>query len=279
MSSGGSLKFCGAALRTWHLASFDAPSVAAAWSLAFAWAAHVRLPLWVLVLQMLVVWVVYVGDRLLDARAGLRRWSQHGLRERHYFHWRHRRLLIPLAGAATLASVLVVLRWMPLRITERDSVLGLASLAYFTRVHAGRAGDKLSWLFSKELLVGVLFTIGCALPAWSRGQLLPIAVPVLFFAAVAWLNCRAIDRWEAHTRSGSTFRIAIWLALAGAACALPLISSEPRAAALLASGSASALLLGLLDRAAARMKPVTLRALADFVLLVPALLLFTGAWR
>ncbi|MFP5248951.1 MAG: hypothetical protein ACLGP3_03895 [Acidobacteriota bacterium] len=266
-------------LRFWHLASFDAPTVAAVWSLAFAWIVRVRLPLWVLALQILVVWVVYVGDRLLDARAGLRRWSRHGLRERHNFHWRRRRLLIPLAVAAALASAFIALRWMPLRVTERDSVLGLASLAYFTRVHAGGVRHRRSRLFSKELLVGVLFTIGCALPAWSRSGLLPIAAPALFFAAVAWLNCRAIDRWEAEAPSGRTFRIAAPIAAAGAASALVLSAAQPRAAALVAAGAISALLLGLLDRAAPRLKPVTLRALADFVLLVPALLFLGGLPR
>jgi hypothetical protein len=265
-----------AVLRCWHLASFDAPSVALAWSLAFAWAARVRLPVWVLVLQVLVVWVVYVGDRLLDARAGLRRWSQDDLRERHYFHWTHRRLLVPLALAAATASACIALRWMQVRIAERDSVLGLASLAYFTRVHAGPLRGRLSWLFSKELLVGVLFTIGCVLPAWSRSGLLPMAVPAAFFAAVAWLNCWAIDRWEAHATPGRTFRVAAVIAAFGATCACLLMAVEPRAAVLLACGAASALLLGLLDRASPRLQPVTLRALADFVLLVPALLLFKG---
>ncbi len=266
-------------LRSWHLASFDAPSVAAVWSLAFAWAARVRLPAWVLVLQVLVVWVVYVGDRLLDARDGLRRWTRNDLRERHDFHWRHRRLLVPLAVAGALASALIALRWMPLRVTERDSLLGLALLAYFTRVHAGPVRGSLSWLLSKELLVGVLFTMGCALPAWSRSRFLPIAGLALFFAVVAWLNCWAIDRWEAHAVPGHTFRIAAIAAAAGAASACLLIAAAPRAAALLACGAACALLLGMLDRAAPRLQPVTLRALADFVLLVPALLLLGGLPR
>jgi hypothetical protein len=266
-------------LRCWHLASFDAPSVAAVWSLAFAWAARVHLPLWVLVLQVLVVWVVYVGDRLLDARTGLRRWTGHDLRERHYFHWRHRRSLVPLAAAAASASALIALRWMPLRITERDSVLGLASLAYFTRVHGGGEPNRLSRLVSKELLVGVLFTIGCALPAWSRGGFLPIAAPALFFIVLAWLNCWAIGRWEAHPLPGRTCTVAILIAAAGVTSALALFAAQPRAAGLLAAGAIGALSLGLLDRAAPRLKPVTLRALADFVLLVPVLLLLAGMPR
>ena len=60
-------------LRFWHLASLDAPTVALVWSLGFAWAAGVGLPVWAPLLLALVAWAVYVGDRLLDARAGFRR--------------------------------------------------------------------------------------------------------------------------------------------------------------------------------------------------------------
>src|ERR1700722_867772 len=52
----------------WHLASLDAPSVAMAWSLAFAWAAHVSLSGRVLVVLALATWCAYVSDRILDAR-------------------------------------------------------------------------------------------------------------------------------------------------------------------------------------------------------------------
>jgi hypothetical protein len=46
-------------------------------------------------------------------------------------------------------------------------------------------------------------------------------------------------------------------------------------AALIACGAASALLLGLLDRLRPHLTPLTLRALADLVLLAPLALL----WR
>ena len=60
-----------APLALWHLASLDAPTVAVTWSLAFAWAAQVRLPGWIPLLLALACWAVYVADRLLDARAAL----------------------------------------------------------------------------------------------------------------------------------------------------------------------------------------------------------------
>lgn len=240
--------------------------MAAVWSLAFAWMVCARLPLWVLALQVLVVWTVYVGDRLLDARAGLRRWGNE-LRERHFFHWRHRRILAPLSVVSAFAAAWIALHWMPVGARERDSVLAAASLAYFTRVHAG----GVQRVFSKELLVGVLFTAGCALPVWSRGEGRVLAAPMVYFAALAWLNCRAIERWE--SREGGMARAAGWTALAGALAAAGMAFAEPRAAALLAAGASSALLLAWLDRLRDRMTAVTLRAWADLVLLTPALLL------
>jgi hypothetical protein len=249
----------------WHLASLDAPTVAVVWSLAFAFAARVRLAAWVLPLEALVVWAVYVGDRLLDARRGLKRGGI-GMHDRHWFHWRHRRMLAPMAIAATLVAAYIALRWMPWAAWGRDSVVGLASFAYFTRVHRGRLPTR---IFSKEMLVGLLFAAGCALPALSRD----IALPLAFFAALAWLNCWAIDRWEAAERRPVVRNVALMLATAGLAAAACLLSVEPRAAALLLSGTASAILLSVLDQLRERMAAITVRALADLVLLTPALLL------
>ena len=75
-----------AVLRLWHLTSLDAPTVAVVWTLAFARATGVQLPTWVPLLIALGTWTVYVGDRLLDARSGLRSCSFNRLRERHFFH-------------------------------------------------------------------------------------------------------------------------------------------------------------------------------------------------
>lgn len=269
-----------AGLRYWHLASLDAPTVAAVWSLAFAWVAGVRLAAWVIALQVLTVWTVYVGDRLLDARASLR-WHAglencEALRERHYFHWRHRRILMPMACIAACAAAWIAVRSMPIVVRERDSLLAAASAIYFIRVHAGRVRR----LIRKELLVGILFATGCALPSISPA----IAVPAIFFAALAWLNCSAIEAWESgkdqsegiSRAAGHPTRlriIAIGLACTGMIVAAILLPFAPRAAAMLAAGTLSTLLLALLDRARERMTAVAMRALADMVLLTPALLL------
>ena len=263
-----------APLRWWHLASLDAPTVAVSWSEAFAWAAGVRLPLWVPVLIALAVWSVYVADRLLDAKAELRAARLDRLRERHLFHWRHRRLFAPMAFAGAFAAACIFFAAAPAAVREHDSLLAAASLVYFAGVHTGRKTP----LLPKEFLVGMLFTAGCLLPTWSRTAFpTPAAiwlalVPAVFFALLAWLNCFTIDRWERGLAAATARSVALPAVLLGAAgivLAVALSVQQQRCAALVGCGAAAALLLALLDRLRARLGPVVLRAAADLVLLTP----------
>jgi len=286
------------ALALWHLMSLDAVTVAVVWSAAFAWTAGVRVPAWALAMQALAVWAVYVGDRLLDARAALRTRDLERLRERHFFHWRHRRVLRPAAGLAACAAAGLILIYMPAMAQVRSATLAGAALMYFARVHSGAWDEdgargrarrtRRLWkrgLPTKEMLVGVLFTAGCALPAMGR---MPSAARgtifcvVSFFALLAWLNCRAIERWEGErregaARSGVTRERAGWRAdwvVAGVGLAMAaILAAHERAAVLLLMGALSAMLLAWLDGRRSRMSPVMLRAAADLVLLTPVVLL------
>jgi hypothetical protein len=295
-------------LALWHLASLDAPTVAVVWSLAFAWAAHVSLSGRVLLVLALATWSAYVGDRILDARAfgvqaGADPTMRRALRERHYFHWRNRRLLVPLAAAAACVAGVVVLSLLPSFVRERGFILAAAALAYFSGVHTApwleRRRLSLPRLVSKEFLVAVLFTAGCILPAWSRLRasgaqeflLTWLWICGIFFAALAWLNCRLIAEWEEdnndreageqHRRTGTfklfpahstNFSVAVLLASAGFTLAYIAAGLHSRASLLTAAGALSALLLATLDSLRTRMTPLALRACADFVLLTPLLL-------
>jgi hypothetical protein len=250
----------------------------------------------------LVTWSVYVADRLLDARAGLRNPAWHTLRERHRFHWRYRRALLPMAIAAASAAAGIILAFMPPVARARDSVLAAAALAYFSGVHSAHNARQLPLHWprafpGKEFLVGVLFTAGCVLPAWHRPHAITVPgsgiwvfwIPAVFFAALAWLNCSCIACWEGivgTTRcdDGSSrsmrFIALVLVAIGLLLCLLTIASAHLRAAGLLAAGATSALLLALLDRMRHRMMPLALRAAADFVLLTPlALIPFAGLFR
>lgn len=311
----------------WHLASLDAPTVAVVWSLAFAWAGGVHVSGRVVAVLALATWCAYVSDRLLDARVldarvlgawaraelsirpelGRPELERTELRERHYFHWRNRRLFVPVVAVAACIAGVIALGFLPVVDRERGSVLALAALAYFSGVHATPRLERWRHLVprfaTKEFLVAVLFTAGCILPAWSRfhasihalgatdSTLWRFWIPGIYFAALAWLNCRSIATWEAEKNSrsagikGSRVRFfevfpaltanlfaAELLAFAGFLMACLASRSDLRAAALLAAGATSALLLALLDRLRKRMTPLALRAAADLVLLTPVVI-------
>lgn len=270
-----------ALLRWWHVASCDAPTVAVVWTLSFARAAGVRLPLWVPLLVALGTWWVYVADRVLDARRAMLSGSAETLRERHFFHWRYRRVLVPAAACAVIVSAAIVCSRMSASVREHDSVLAIAALAYFSGVHV--PGQRPQWvgqLWSKELLVGILFTAGCAAPTLTRlraisGDHTAIILLVLAmgcYAALAWLNCLAIDRWE----SARAFDVAWPAGLIAAGAILLALASAPRdmgLALLSAACAASALLLGLLHRQRDRLTPLASRCAADLVLLTPLICL------
>jgi hypothetical protein len=178
----------------------------------------------------------------------------------------------------------MVLALMPVGALPRNSVLAAAALAYFSGVHAELRfphilATLLSPFLSKELLVGVLFTAACVLPALSRAapapalSRWPLWASAALFAALAWLNCHSIEHWESVRPRAHTFSAAALLGVSGLLLATVLASTQPRPAALIAAGAASALLLALLHRLRHRLTPLALRAAADLVLLTPLALL------
>ncbi len=270
-------------LQLWHLASLDAPAVAVVWALAFAWAMGVRLALWVPLLLACGTFTVYVGDRLLDAHRGIRSGDHSALRERHFFHWRHRRSLIPAACATIAIAVSLIIDRMPPAVRDRNSILAAAALVYFSGVHST---TRLSlWLrrlvprkpLSKEFLVGLLFTAGTAAPALARVHLIgwPFCVCFAIFAALAWLNCSAIESWESSRLPSRVHLRAAMLSIAAIIASGALAFHNGRLSALTCSAAISALLLSILDRKRAALSPLTLRALADLVLLTSLLAVLT----
>ena len=290
---GEGLRRSSAALRLWHVASLDAPTVALVWSCAFAWSVHVSLPLWAPLLLALAAWAIYIGDRLLDAYAGTSNPPRHRMRERHYFHWRHRRALATLALAAAITCIWIVITRLPAGARVPDSAIAAATLVYFSGVHSRRklpATHPLSPDFPRACAIGILFTAGCLLPTLS--QSLPsggssstldrMIIPALFFAAVGWLNCHAIGHWESlslNSHPRALERSATAICVAGSLLAMGLARSEPRLALLVAAGSTSAAGLALLGRQRTRISDVSLRASADLVLLIPLVLLALEHFR
>jgi hypothetical protein len=242
-----------------------------------------RVAAWWWVAMAAAVWAVYVGDRLLDVRAG-----RHDLQPRHAFHWRWRGVLGPAAAGALGVAGWLVLGHLPARALGRDSMVAAAALAYFSGVHGRpRVPRWANRLISREGVVGLVFTAGCALPEFSaRGfaQRWPelagvLGFPLVFFAALAWLNVRSITWWEdAAAGKLRPSSAAVGLAAAGTALAVWTMEIHRRSALVVLCGAVSALLLAVLDRCP--MNETVRRAAADLVLLTPLLCLpLTGMVR
>ena len=270
---------CTSLLASWHLLSLDAPSVAVVWAYAIARAAHVHLQPWIALLLFSGTWTVYVLDRILDARRAINANSPTLLRDRHHFHWRYRQVFVPLATCTGLAATAIIFKLMPAAARRHDSLIAAAALAYFSGVHSSAALPRaLRHLCSKEMLVGILFAAGCAAPTLTRlhsASAWPTILIFGFFAAIAWLNCVSISRWESQSSSDIS-SAAFTISLIALAVALLLPATQACTSALLVCAALSPLLIAGLHRRRDRLQPVTLRALADLVLLAPAILLITG---
>lgn len=172
--------------------SLDAPVVAVLWQLLFARSFHVQFARSVTILLALVVWLIYVADRLLDV---VKAPAQGAETTRHTFYRRHMwAFLFPLGGGVVLAA------WMSLTQLDAKTFYGglvilLAVGAYLFTVHL--VSPRREWL-PKEMLVGVLFALGTCFPVWehmSSDFAVPVG-PFLLFTALCWMNCSAIEYQE-----------------------------------------------------------------------------------
>ena len=263
-------------LALWHLLSLDAPSVAAVWTLAVARAVALHLPWTAPSAMFLAVWILYVADRLLDARSLDTHTNTADLEERHRFHHRHRRafLIGIIIAACALAALLRTLDPHALRLY---TLLATLLAAYFLLIHA-RADS--AHRLPKELAVGIFFPAAVFIPTVARLpqlrlDLLPIA---LLLAATCSLNClflyaweHPIDRTHAHwsTRWATRHLVALTVSVAALALYCLLSTRLLSSYALTSCILTSSLLLLVLHHLRNRLVPIHLRALADLVLLTP----------
>jgi hypothetical protein len=265
--------------------------VAVLWAWSFERAVGGRTSVAALAVLGLGTWLIYVADRLLDARPahGPRNFRAE-LRERHFFHARHRRILLAVALPVTAALVALIVR-MPALDRRDDTVLFAVAMLYFGSVHL--AMPRMRRWFAREIMVGVVFALATAVPAWSQAQKLrpETALLVLLFAALCCLNTIAIEVWE---KTGISRRFSVSMA-AGmlAVCSALLAFSRPvhdsSGGMLVLCAGLSAIALFTLDhlhrrRSGQAVAPdeaarwlLLVRVAADAALLTP--ILFVVTWR
>lgn len=256
-------------VRRWHLLSLDAPTVAAVWMLTFSASQPWRVRLPQAAALALSVWLLYVADRLLDAR----RARGNALQARHLFHADFQRRFV-LVSAVFLPILLVLVSRLPEPVRNSWCWLLFPMACYVAAVHVFPVRR-----LPKELVVSLMFAAAAVLPSLldaSRDHRRNLVLASLF-AGLCWLNCVAIARWESEKGWFQSARSTGW----GAAhlpvlCGLYAIvcgATLPLLGGVAAACAAGALLLLLLERSHRRLDAVALRALADAALLTPVLLL------
>jgi hypothetical protein len=154
---------------------------------------RIDLPWYSALILALGTWLIYVADRILD---GHRRAPATTLQKRHRFHARYRIAFLSTAVVVSVTLVWLIASRMTPQARLEDTILFAGAMLYFFLVHK-TTGQEKPWL-PKELAVGVVFAAATAVPSWSRlgAGRTTILPAIVLFAALCWLNCVAIERWE-----------------------------------------------------------------------------------
>jgi hypothetical protein len=256
-----------------NLLSLDAPAIAVAWALLFARARGTFLSAATIGALALAVWLIYLGDRVLD---GWRVHDSEVLRERHIFCAKHRAILLATAAVALLAAVWLACNALKVREAKAGLVICACVGIYMICVHAG--GETIERILPKEILVGLIFAAGTALPIWSEGGFPRRALlSWALFGLLCALNCLAIECWENRGSLASPIldwvdrRIA-WIAVALASVAEVAHFSLGTSGIIAGTIAAAAGLILVLDRLRGALPTGALRVLVDAALVVPAFL-------
>jgi len=262
-----------------NLLSLDAPLVAVVWLFMFAktWRV-VYLPLSSYISLALVVWVIYVMDRLLDA--SMKEGGPSRLEARHEFHRKHRKMFYGFAGIAGLVALILVITELATKIYGYALFGGLMVAGFFSLSLFSSTGPN-QIPYSKNILAGFAFAYGTSMLAYAYtgfdGEGLLQSPVMICFAVLCILNIAAIDLWEhasrtsdLETKAVDELALTLPLTLLGG-CSLVFalkdgdLVTRPFFYAIL-TGAA---LLQILNRNRAKLSIDGLRVLADVALLVP----------
>ena len=268
-----------------NLLSLDAPAVAVAWLFVFArtWRVDYHPGLAYLALG-LVVWIIYASDRLLDVT--LRDGGGAAIAPRHLFHQRHRKAFQRGIAAIALATIVLVVGWMPYEVYRYLTVGGILvagylSLSLFSSTPPGETP------YAKNILAGLAFAYGTAmvahvyLPMHGLQELLR-SRELLCFATLCALNIHAIDLWESGSerpgRAHDELVLTILLVmLALVSLSFAVMDAEQTTRPYFYAILTGAALLHILNQRRKAFTTDQLRVLADLALLAPVAVFFALA--
>lgn len=263
-----------------NLLSLDAPLVAITWLYIFGetWRLGYH-PVEIYIALGLVVWSIYVFDRLLDS--SLLEGQPERLEARHRFHRRHRKLLGVGMGLALISALTLVMTRIPMGIFNYMT-MGTILVAGYVGLSLLSSRDHKEVALTKNLMAGLTFAFGTALCAHlfrldQDVEDMLLSPEFISFAMLCILNISAIDLWEHSKRSedeevkvADELTLMLPLALLGIAeliFAIRCTSTSPFHYAIL-TGVA---LLFLLNHRRSAFSMDALRVLADLTLIAPLL--------
>ncbi len=248
----------------------------------FAVSARVHISPFVTLALALVVWLIYVADRLLD---GLRADPQTLLSARHQFYRVHRKLWFT-ALLAVLALTCCVCLELNARMLELGTLLMLIVAGYFAVVH----WICLRWRlrFPKEAVVALVFGVGTFFPVWiyAHRSAVAMTIALLLFITICWLNTTLIEYAEwvsvhqgssemphVSTLAAGRHGLEVAVGVAIVACIFAQMRTTQAVHSVLLAVSLSALSLAGLAYRWRRFSMNTVRVLADATLLTPGVVL------
>ncbi len=239
-----------------NLYSLDAPIVAITWQWFFVKIFNIPISLPTTLVLALTVWVIYLLDHLLDAKSG------ENLKERHLFTKSNKNFFVILIFFILIGITLGCF-YLSNIILLSGIILGLFICFYFCLVHI-KVKTLVPKLNVKELLVGIGFGLGVALPIITSPLSIFVWVSsVVIFSLLCWLNCRLIEIWESKSTRLSRADLLLIIILVVGHFFIPAPISI----------AVSLSLLGfiLIWMFSDLIKPCISRVLADFILLTPIL--------
>lgn len=283
-----------------NLLSLDAPLVAVAWLYIFAKTWRVDYLPWPAYFALgLVVWVIYVTDRLLDA--SMEEGHVEKLEARHEFHRKHKRVFRRAAMIVAFVSLVLVTvpfrmtvlglsieTGLPVKIYGLALVGGLMVAGFFTlSVFSTKGRDEIP--YAKNVLAGMAFAYGTAMLAYSYTGFdlweFVRSRELICFAVLCIINISAIDLWEHANRSPdpetkATHELALTLPiilLGGFSLVFAAQDHEMTTRPFFYAILTGAALLHILNRNRARLSMEALRVLADVALLIPLIIFIASA--
>ena len=171
-----------------NVVSLDVPLIAVAWQLLLGRTLGAELSWQHSALLGVAVLLIYSADRWLD---GLEL-GPHARTERHRFYVRHRRTVLRVWSVVGVAALIGSFTLLTRPELLAAALLASLMLGYFLARHASDPATQ-----PKELHIALIFALGVAfLPSLNGAPPLPLVVFTLLFAALIFLNCALIARWE-----------------------------------------------------------------------------------